>query len=100
MLTISHHLQKFLDAGIEYYIVHPDFSAAFDRVSHTGLLLKLKSICVGGSVLSICTELITYRRHRVVVDDAASKWIPIIAGVPQVSVLGPLLFILYTSEMF
>ena len=51
-------------------------------------------------LLSICTKFLSNRRQRVVVDGAASKWIPIISGVPQGSVLGPLLFILYTSEMF
>ena len=55
LLTISHHLQKSLDAGMESFIVQLDFSAAFERVSHRGLLFKLKSIGVGGSVLSICT---------------------------------------------
>ena len=54
LLTISHRLQKSLDAGMESSIVQLDFSAAFDRVSHSGLSLKLKSICVDGSVLSIC----------------------------------------------
>ena len=43
-----------LDAGMESYIVQLDFSAAFDRVSDGDLLFKLKSIGVGGSVLSIC----------------------------------------------
>ena len=43
-----------LDAGMESYIVQLDFSAAFDRVSHSGLSFKLKYIIVGGSVLSIC----------------------------------------------
>ena len=46
LLTISHHLQKSVDAGMESYIVQLDFSAAFDRVSHSGLLFKLKSIGV------------------------------------------------------
>ena len=49
---------------------------------------------------SICTEFLSDRMQRVVVDGAASEWIPIISGMPQGSVLGPLLFILYTSEMF
>ena len=75
-------------------------SAAFDRVSHTGLLFKLKSIGVGGSVLSICRESLSDRRQRVVGDGANSEWIPIVSGVPQGSVLGPLLFIHYASEMF
>ena len=51
-------------------------------------------------MLFICTEFLSDRRQRVVVDGAASEWIPIISGVPQESVLGPLLFILHTSEIF
>ena len=93
LLTISSHLQKDLDAGMES-LCHLDFSAAFDRVSHSGPLFKLKSIGVGGSVVSICREFLSDRRQRVVVDGAASEWLPIISGIPQRSVLGPLLFIL------
>ena len=93
LLTISHQFQKSSDAGMESYIVQLDFSEAFDRVSHSGLLFKLKSIGVGGSVLSICTEFFSDPRQRVVVDGAASEWIRIITGVPQGSVLGPFLFI-------
>ena len=89
-----------LDAGMESYIVQLDFWAAFDRVSHSGHLFKLKSIAVGGSVLLICRKFLSNRRQRVVVKCATSEWIPIVSGVPQRSVLGPLLFIIYTSEMF
>ena len=69
-------------------------------MSHSGILFKLKSIGVGGCVLSICREFLSDRRQRVEVDGAASEWIPIVSGVPQGSVLGPLLFIMYTNEMF
>ena len=82
------------------YIVQLDFSAVFDRVSHSGLSFKLKSVGVGGSVLTICTEFLTDRRQRVVVDIASSEWIPIISGELQGNVFGLLLFILHTSEMF
>ena len=75
---------------MESYIVQLDFSAAFDRVSHSGLLFKLKSIGVGGSVLLICTDFLSNRRQRVEADGATSEWIPIVS---QGSVLGPLLFI-------
>ena len=81
LLTIFHHLQMSLDSGMESYIVQLDFSAAFDRVSNSGLLFKLKSIGVGGSVLSICTDFHSDRRQKVVVDGAASEWIPKISGV-------------------
>ena len=89
-----------MDCGLESYLVQLDFSAAFDRGSHDGIIFTLRSAGVGGCLLSICREFLTDRRQRVVVDGASSEWIPVVSGVPQGSVLGPLLFILYTSEMF
>ena len=50
--------------------------------------------------MSICTELLADRMQRVVVDSAASEWIPIISGIPRDTVLGPHLFIIYASEIF
>ena len=85
---------------MEPYIVQLDFSAAFDRVSHSGLLFKLKFIGVSGRVLSICTGFLSDCRQRVVVGGATSEWILIISGVPLGSVMVPLLFIPYSSEMF
>ena len=79
---------------MEFYINQFDFSAAFVRVSHSDHLFKLKSIGVGDSVLSIYTESLSDRMQKVAVDGTASEWIPIISGVPQGGVLGPLLFIL------
>ena len=100
LLTISRHLQKSLNVGMESCIVQLYFSADFDRVSHSGLEFKLRTIGVGGSVLFIGMEFLSNHRQRDVVDGPTSEWIPIVSFVPQVSVLGPLLFILYTSEMF
>ena len=99
LLTISHHLQKYLDLGIEFYIVQLDFSAAFDKVESQCLLFKLKSIGVDCGVLSICREFHSNRRQRLVVDGATSEWIPIVSGVPQGCVVSST-FIIYTSEMF
>ena len=65
---LIHHLQKSLHAGTESYIVQLDFIATFDRVSHIGLVFKLKYICEGGSVLCICRELLSDRGQRVMVD--------------------------------
>ena len=77
-----------------------DFSAAFDRVSHLGILYKLCSVGVGGSVLSILTQFLSNRSQQVMVDGCRSKLVNVVSGVPQGTVLGPLLFLLYTSEFF
>ena len=84
-LTISHYLQKSLDAGMESYMVQIDLSAEFDRVSHSGLFVKLKSVALGECV--ICTKFLSDRRQKVVVDCAASECIPMISGMSLGSVL-------------
>ena len=76
LLTISHHLQKSLDTGMESSNVQLDLRATFDRVSYSGLLFKLKYIGEGGSMLSICWVFLSNRRQRVVVDGATQDvWI-------------------------
>ena len=69
-------------------------------MSYSGLLFKLISIGIGGRVLSICREFLSNSRQRGVFDGASSEWIPIVSGVPQGSVLGLILIILYPSEIF
>ena len=77
-----------------------DFRAAFDRVNHLGILYKLCSVGIGGSVLSILIVFLSNRSQQVMVDGCRSKLVNVVSGVPQGSVLGPLLFLLYTSEPF
>ena len=85
--------------GQEARIVQIDFSVAFDRVNHQGILFKLCSLEVGGSVLSVLTQFLSNQSH-VVVDGCRGKLINVVSGVPLGSVLGPLLFLLYTTELF
>ena len=77
-----------------------DFSATFDRVNHQGILYRLCSVGVGGHVLSILTQFLSNRSQYVMVDGCRSKLVDVVSGVPQGSLFGPLLFLLYTSELF
>ena len=67
LLTPSHHLQKYSDAGMESHFVQLDFSAAFDKVSQWSLI-QIEIIGIVGIVVSICRELLSQRRQIVVVD--------------------------------
>ncbi len=98
-LSISHEIQHALDHGHEARVVQLDFSAAFDQLNHAGLLRKLQSFGVSGLVLSILTQFLTDRTQRVCVDNCYSDWCSVHSGVPQGSVLGPLLINVYTSDL-
>ena len=94
LLCMSHMLQSALDSGQEARIVEIDFSAAFDRVNHPGILYKLCSVGNGGSLLSVLTQFLSNRSQHVMVDDSRSKLVNVVSGVPVGRVLGALLFCL------
>ena len=77
-----------------------DVSAAFDRVNHLCILYRLCSVGIGGSVLYILTQFLSSQSQHVMVDGCRRKLVNVLSGVPQGSVLGQLLFLLYTSELF
>ena len=89
---MSHTLQSALESGQEARIVQIDFRAAFDTVNHEGILYKLSSVGIGGSVLSVLMQFLSNRSQYVLVDGFRSKLVNVVLRVPQGSVLGPLLF--------
>ena len=99
LIFISHNIYKALEKGEDVCYVSLDASAAFDRVWHCGLLHKLKSKGITGKLYDWFNSYLSDRFQRVVIKGQFSEWIKILAGVPQGSILGPLLFLIYIDDI-
>ena len=99
VLCFLEELTKLVDDGSPVDVIYLDFQKAFDKVPHQRLILKLNSHGMGNSIINWIEQLLTDRKQRVVVDGEVSRWKSVLSWVPQGSVLGPILFLVYINGL-
>ena len=99
LVELVHNIESGLNDKEEIGIVFLDISKAFDKIWHGGLLFKLKQIGIDMSLLKWFQSYLSDRTQYVVLNGSASSHEPVMAGVPQGSILGPLLFLMYINDI-
>ena len=95
LLCFFEEITKWVDDGSPVHVVYLDFQIAFNKVPYQRLLLKLKSHGISNDVINWIEKWLTHRKQRIIVDGEISIWKSVLSGVPQGSVLGPILFLIY-----